>query len=308
MGYLCVPAFAASLFTNLWTLAEGVGLGICTFLSLLILLGFRLRTTMAVPPGQSAVVGAGLERLRKVSESEVIAEFLRNEFYHHDFDEVREEFARIVLHPNLADANENQLRRQLLFRKRAGLWRELPEDTQWWEVRVQPRALGRIRIFPRADWRRFSQRGFSLPQMALRIREALATARDDDFLARVAELQKQLVAGEGELGCVLLIGIDEETAFTIIEGNHRMVAAVMSPAPQLEGLRFFCGSSPQMWKCCWYQTRVGNFLHYAGNLLKDLSQLRHSDVARAVPRRRFAARASSPSTPAVLPLSKTKRL
>lgn len=254
----------------------------------LLALGLRLRQTMVVPGGLLPTPQTEIRKLRPVTEGEVIAEFLKNEFYHPDFDESRAGFAAIVLNPNLQDAQENARRRQLLFRKRGGLWRELPADTAWWEVSISPRALGRLRVFPRADWRRYSERGYSLPQVAGRIAADLAQASPDPFLSSLGVLQQLLGAGSAG-GSVLLIGIDEEKPLTIIEGNHRMVAAALIPSPPLQAFRFYCGFSPRMSHCCWYESSMTNLLHYAGNVLRDLSQFRHSDLARIFPRRRPAA-------------------
>lgn len=258
---------------------------------LLLAFGLRLRHTMTVPAGFSTPTPPEIQKRRPAAEDEVIAEFLKNEFYHPDFDEVRKEFAAIVLNPNLEDERENARRRNLLFRKRGGLWRELPPDTEWWEVSIAPRALGRVRVFPRADWRRYSQRGFSLPLFAERIAAGLEQSTKDSFLSALGVLQRQLAKG-GVGGSILLIGIDEDKALTIIEGNHRMVAAALSPAPQLQAFRFFCGFSARMSRCCWYQSSMANFLHYARNVARDLRQFRHSDLARLLPRRRLAAKTS----------------
>jgi len=253
----------------------------------MLALGLRLRQTMVVPAGLTTPL-SDLLKMRRVPHNEVISEFLKNEFYHSDFDEVRKEYSSIVLNPHLQDDRENMRRRQLLFRKRGGLWRELPSDTAWWEVSLSPRALGRVRVFPRADWRRYSQRGFSLPQFAGRIANGLAQPVADSFLSELSMLQRQLAKGNVG-GSVLLIGIDEDKPLTIIEGNHRMVAAALMPSPPLQTFRFYCGFSPRMSHCCWYQSSMTNLLHYGGNVLRDLSQFRHSDLARIFPRRRPAA-------------------
>lgn len=286
---------AAALLELLVPVARMMGVAGAAFLTLLAL-GLRLRQTLIVPVGDSLPPQPDVFKLRPANEDEVIADFLKNEFYHPDFDEVRAEFAAIVLQPNLQDGRENTRRRQLLFHKRGGLWRELPRDTAWWEVSVAPTALGRMRVFPRADWRRYSQRGFSLPLFAGRIATSFAQAPSDPFLSSLNLLQQQLSKG-GDGGTVLLIGIDEDKPLTILEGNHRMVATALMPAPRLENFRFYCGFSPRMSHCCWYQSSVVNLLHYAGNLARDFSQFRHSDFAKLFPRRRIAA-SSSPPAPA----------
>ena len=53
----------------------------------------------------------------------MIAEFLRNEFHHREFDEDRGKFQPLVEDPDLGSPAENALRRALLFRRRGALWR-----------------------------------------------------------------------------------------------------------------------------------------------------------------------------------------
>ncbi len=81
-----------------------------------------------------------MKRLRKVSEAQVIAEFLKNEFYQDDFHYDREKYENVVLEPNLDDDLENAIRRALLFRRRGHMWRELPVDTEWWLVQLESHA------------------------------------------------------------------------------------------------------------------------------------------------------------------------
>jgi len=65
---------------------------------------------------------------------------------------------------------------------------------------------------------------------------------------------------------VLLIGTDENSPFTIIEGNHRIAAAMLvSPEVAHSRFRFVCGFSPRMTECCWYQTDVSTLWRYAKN-------------------------------------------
>src|SRR5581483_1580473 len=99
--------------------------------------------------------GAGrMRKIRRAGEEEVIAEFLKSEFFHSEFDRYRDQFREIVMHPDLTSARENELRRALLFLRRGRMWRELPLDTLWWEVELQDSDLERLRIFPRNHWRR----------------------------------------------------------------------------------------------------------------------------------------------------------
>ena len=48
-----------------------------------------------------------MKNLRRSTEAEVIAEFLKNEFYHEEFHADRESFERLVLEADLANKDEN---------------------------------------------------------------------------------------------------------------------------------------------------------------------------------------------------------
>jgi len=51
-------------------------------------------------------------------EEEVIAEFLKAEFYQPEFDAYRETFSTLVYRPDLSNQRDNAVRRGLLFRRR----------------------------------------------------------------------------------------------------------------------------------------------------------------------------------------------
>ena len=81
------------------------------------------------------------------------------------------------MHANIASEAENALRRALLFRRRGHMWRELPACTQWWEVCMEPGDLKRLRVFPRAQWRRIASGSFLLEDIVKRIRNKKFTGR-----------------------------------------------------------------------------------------------------------------------------------
>jgi len=60
---------------------------------------------------------------------------------------------------------------------------------------------------------------------------------------------------------------------TIVEGNHRMAAAMLeSPATVKQRFRFYCGLSPHMTQCCWYQTDLATLSRYAKNIVRYMFQ------------------------------------
>ena len=225
-----------------------------------------LREQEETPSGQEET--APLVRLRTVAEEEVVAEFLRGEFYHAEFDPYRRDFQHLVEHSDLDNPHENFIRRALLFRRRGRLWRELPADTEWWEVELNPRDLKRLRSFPRNDWRRFAGRGFYLTEMIGRIEAELARGKKGAFLKKIQEVANDLRDGHVP-DAVLLIGIDAHHPLTIIEGNHRMAAAMLvMPEAVHRRFRFYCGFSPTMNACCWYKTDLYSLTRYARHTVR----------------------------------------
>lgn len=223
-----------------------------------------------------------MKRVRRVTEPEVIAEFLKNEFYQGEFHADREQFEQLVMDADIHDARENALRRALLFRRRGHMWRELPSDTQWWQVELQPDDLKCIRVFPRAQWRRVSNGSYQLTDIVERIRHEKFSGKTREFIAKVQSLSYRL-RNENDSSSVLLIGVDESSPMTILEGNHRLTAALLA-SPELLGKRFqvLVGLSPRMTESCWYDTNFANLWRYAQNRFRNLFYDREADVARVM--------------------------
>lgn len=221
-----------------------------------------------VSPSQETWEGkVGFVKIRRAPESEVIAEFLKAEFYQPEFDRYREEYSDIVSHADVTNERENAIRKTLLFRRRGRLWRELPRDTEWWEIELHASDMPRVRAFPRKQWRKFAEGDFHLTQMIGRIRNAIESQQRSLFSAKMrsvaADLRENRVPNS-----VLLIGVDENSPLTIIEGNHRMAAAMLvSPESVSQQFRFYCGLSPYMTRCCWYRTDLRSLTRYASNIL-----------------------------------------
>jgi O-antigen/teichoic acid export membrane protein len=204
-----------------------------------------------------------LKRLRPVPEDEVVAEFLRGEFYHPEFDPYRRDFKRLVEQADLDDPQENFIRRALLFRRRGRLWRELPPGMEWWEVELRASDLSRLRSFPRNDWRRFAAGGFYLAEMIGRIQAELRRGQSSRFLKKLGEIATDLQQSQVP-DAVLLIGTDGYHPLTIVEGNHRMAAALLTmPESAHRRFRFYCGLSPNMNLCCWHNTDLRSLSRYA---------------------------------------------
>jgi hypothetical protein len=220
-----------------------------------------------------------MKKLHRITEDEVISEFLRAEFYQVEYDRDRPLFERVVYEPNLADPDENALRRALLFRRRGSMWRELPPDTQWWEMDFQPEESGNVNVFPRAQWRNVARGDFKAVHVAERLRTQF-NSRSPSPLALKIQALHALLQYEGPRSSVLLIGIDEHHPVTLLEGNHRFVASLLlSRDLMLRRIRILCGFSPAMESCCWYKTSLSSLAHYVKNRIKYIRN-READVSR----------------------------
>jgi O-antigen/teichoic acid export membrane protein len=215
--------------------------------------------------------------IKPITEQEAVAEFLRNEFHHPEFDEYRDNLAHLITRPDFLSPKENELRRALLYLRRGAMWRELPADTQWFEVQITPEDLAGIRVFPRAQWRKVSQGSFYLNDIVKRINVESAEHPEEEFFNKL----RRLSTNDAVNPAVLLIGVNETQPLTILDGNHRIASAMLvAPATVLKRFRFLCGFSPNMTNCCWYETNVNTLWRYAKNLVRNVRYDPENDISR----------------------------
>lgn len=219
-----------------------------------------------------------MRKLRRLTEAEVIAEFLRGEFFQKEYDADRHRFASLVQNPNLTDATENEIRRILLFRRRDTMWWELPEDRQWWEVDFMPEDVEQVSVFPRAHWRKIARGNFRALDVAARIRQ-LKETEPNEFIRKISDICANLPSDLPK-GMIILLGIDEERPVTLLEGNHRFVASLLAGGLEhLRNARMVAVFSPQMEKCCWYKTNLLTLTRCLKNRIKHHWD-RDTDLAR----------------------------
>ena len=204
--------------------------------------------------------------IRRVSEDEVIAEFLKSDFHAPAFKQYQASLSEVVSRPDLDNADENAKRRALLFIRHLALWKELPTATEWYEVEIKQSDVSQIRVFPRAQWRKLARGNFSITKVAegMRTRQHLL---DTPFLLKITDIGDQLRLEDPGLSAVILIGLSDTEPLTVLDGNHRLAAAMLASPNRLEKLRFLCGLSPRMSECCWYNTNLATLFRYAKNML-----------------------------------------
>lgn len=242
-----------------------VQLAVLAVLFVLVAIPFLMDALASSEVPQPAPNCCPVSLLRPVTENEVIAEFLNSDLNHPDFRDL-EKAHRLVSELNGHHADAVAKRHALLLAKRRSLWEELPSKTEWHEVKVNEDALDLIKIFPRSQWRKLARGDYSV----VRVTEGLRTnqrALDDRFLSKMAALGEQLSRVDSKFGTVILLGMNEHGPLTVLDGNHRLVAALLSSPPGLSKLRFMCGFSPQMTECCWYKTNPATLIRYGKHIL-----------------------------------------
>ncbi len=204
--------------------------------------------------------------IRQVGEDEVIAQFLKAEFYYPEFNPYRRAAEDIVLTPDITNPAENALRRHLFLHKRRHLWRELPSDTQWYQVEIGPEDLNRIQLFPRGRWVFISPANLAAPEVARRIRSHTLPLFKS-FKSKLISMHDSIGYGE-DVGSLLMIGDYDGGSLRVIDGNHRITAALLGDPSVLPRLPVYCGLSHAMYRCCWYATTPGTLARYAGHRLQ----------------------------------------
>jgi O-antigen/teichoic acid export membrane protein len=276
-------AFSGALILGIWALHTTLAQVIYERLFLMAVLFVVVALPLLrreITPAEDLVIHPSFAVVQPLSEQAVIAEFLRSEFHHPEFEEYRREFERLVQEPDLDSDRENAVRRALLFLRRGAMWRELPDDTQWFEVKLASEDLARIRFFPRAQWRRVAEGSFYVTDVVGCLRQKWQESPDDEFLCKLRRISNPVQEGQVSR-TVLLIGVDAHSPLTILDGNHRMAAAMLAQPPAaLENFRFICGLSPAMTRCCWYRTNVNTISRYLTNLVRHVFYDPETDLGR----------------------------
>jgi hypothetical protein len=228
---------------------------------------------------EQAAPSGPIRILRRVSEAEVIAEFLKSDFNCPAFHEYRNALSDLVMAPNLDDPIENAKRKALLFIRHLALWKEVPANTEWYEVELRPSELRHVRVFPRAQWRKLARGNFSVPAVAERMGKN-KSAIEPSFRAKIDAIGDRVLREDPDLGAVVLIGINETEPITVLDGNHRLMAAILASPHNMGRLRFLCGLSSRMSECCWYNTNLVTLTRYAKNVLAHMVRDPEAELAR----------------------------
>ena len=104
---------------------------------------------------------------------------------------------------------------------------------------------------------------FLLKDIVRRIRTKPFRGRTRDFIAKVQALSYYLRNHE-DSSAVLLIGVDDDSPVTVLEGNHRLPPHCWLRLRCCRaGFEFSVDCRQSMSESCWYQTNLPNLWRYA---------------------------------------------
>jgi O-antigen/teichoic acid export membrane protein len=217
--------------------------------------------------------------IRQIPEDAAIAAFLRTDFRTPVFREYWDTMEGIVQNPDFDNPEENAKRRALFYIRHLYLWREIPPDTEWFEAEITAADLGNVRMFPRAQWRKVANGRFSTLEIADGMRKR-QDHLDTAFVSKIQAIGQKFAKENSDAGAVLLIGVNETEPLTVLDGNHRLMAAMIYSPESIGKLRFICGLSPRMTECCWYRTNLMTLFRYAKNVLTHSTRNPAAELAR----------------------------
>ena len=287
MSYKIANASLIQLFFSVVIVA-----GICRFhqsLDQVIMVQLVLTTGLlgmvAVPFLLNSLRNKGLvnrppravQLIRRISEEEAISEFLKSDFENEAYEAYRDSLGVLVSSPDLSNQGDCEKRKALLFLRHRSLWKELPLGTEWYRAKLDDAALEIVKVFPRAQWLGIAMGNLGITQVAQRLRKWENTNKNP-FVTKIDTIRQRLSRDGSLPGSILLIGLSEIEPLTVLDGNHRLVAAMLEG--DLDKIHIICGLSPQMRRCCWYKTNLFTLTRYTRNLIKHLPRHPETELER----------------------------
>jgi hypothetical protein len=172
----------------------------------------------------------------EISIHHVVSQYLRNDRGH--YASFPQPWQDIIDNPNISDTLENHMRLRMFYIKSGLFMVEIPPDTKWYEVKnLTDNELDELYVSARHN-PQWNQAGSKLDKVA------------------IAE-KLQLTSSPAAWGRIILWGHDKSGPFSIIEGNHRMLAYIYNPQRPLD-IPVYIGLSSSY--CFWHYADPGFLL------------------------------------------------
>lgn len=196
-----------------------------------------------------------MNKLKDVSEDEVIAVFLQAEIKSNRWSETLLKFLtasnqsrKILDNPDLQDHDQNTYRKKLLadfrgYGKNKLLFSHFPSDVRWGLYEMTKDELARVKYIDYSYWNKLSKTT-RLPKVAVEtIKEGtkIFDVSNEGFL-KAAEAVKSGTS----FPTLILVGKDKESDLVILEGHQRITAYFLSYEDMPSRLEVIIGYSKDM--------------------------------------------------------------
>lgn len=195
--------------------------------------------------------------LAEINEPEFELQFLSTEWYKSVYDSSREQYDKLVTNPDLNDREQNRLRKELLWKWRYPLLRQLPQQIEWYLIELNLEEFENLLVIREKGWDKTFGLGKNLKEVALAVQNNVEDISGVGF--------KQIKDIKNNIGKytfkekIILISSSRDAPYTVIEGNHRAVAFELKKIETGETdhvpKQFLLGISPNMGQAHWLNSR-----------------------------------------------------
>ncbi|MBI3933216.1 MAG: hypothetical protein HY316_00900 [Acidobacteria bacterium] len=187
-----------------------------------------------------------MQAIRSVTDDEVYHQFLKSEFDCLD-PESQNKIRPFVLNPDFNDILQNFWRRKVLYGRRWPLLAQLPDPVEWRFGTQEYTDLEHLYIIKNCGW------DVICPSNLLRtVRYPEGCPLDRKV--RIERILPQVARSDFDR-TLILIGVEADGPYTILDGNHRAVAMLLASREgklRDANIPLFLGLSPRMRSCFWY--------------------------------------------------------
>lgn len=182
-----------------------------------------------------------MKLLKKITEGEVIAHFLKTEIesvrFRNKILAAVEKFGytrKLITFPDLSDKEENEIRWRILKEFRTSTFHKFPEDVIWHRASLTKVELEKVKYIDYSYWNELSS-GTRLPKVAAKnIQLGLEVFGESNkgFLKAAEHIKRG-----GSFPAIILVAKDKQSELVILEGHLRMTAYFLAKEclpPELE--------------------------------------------------------------------------
>jgi hypothetical protein len=197
-----------------------------------------------------------MRHLEAITEHEMVAHFLQTEIHSLRFEETILDLLqkegkdrRVIDQPDLGNEEENAYRSRLLgewrgYKRGEGIFMYVPDDTAWHRYALSRDELARVRYINYDYWTELSGGSRLAIDAAPRIRVGV------EVFGKYSTEWALELAREVERGArfpeIILVGTDESSVLTVLEGHVRLTAYCLALESVPEPLTAIIGFGPGM--------------------------------------------------------------